>query len=129
MVHSLTCLAITLTCFCADAPRTEPALLEQKLYGEWVGGPCMGTIDFRADGTFERRNYSPGGHTLQGTWALKWNAVPPTLVMTCKTSSSQDFVGWKLTADLVRLNDAEFAYQEPGDEQTVDFERKKVRDK
>ena len=45
--------------------------LEKKLHGEWKGGPGVGEIVFRPDGTFERRNDSPGNHILKGTWELK----------------------------------------------------------
>ena len=110
----------------ADKPDQGQAAIEQKLLGEWVGGPCMGEFTFRADGTFERRNYSPGGSTLKGDWELQWKALPPSLVVKCNDSTDPQFVGWVLTVNLVRLNDEEFAYQTPGDESLMRFKRKQA---
>ncbi len=84
----------------------------------------MGEFNFRAGGTFERRHYSPGNHTLTGTWQLEWKGLPPTLVVTCNESTNPEFVGWVLAVELVRLNDQEFAYQTPGDQSVLRFERK-----
>lgn len=64
----------------------ELAALERKLLGTWKGGPCAGDYTFNADGTFECRHFTPGGNTLTGTWSLRWDALPPTLVLTCRTS-------------------------------------------
>ena len=107
-----------------DKPGNGQTSIESKLHGVWVGGPCMGEFTFRADGTFERLHYSPGDHKLKGTWQLEWKALPPTLVVDCKESTNPEFVGWVLTVDLVRLNDQEFAYQTPGDESVLRFQRK-----
>jgi hypothetical protein len=62
------------------------AALEQKLLGTWRGGPCVGNYTFNADGTYKLSNFTPGSNTLTGTWSLRWDALPPTLVVTCKTS-------------------------------------------
>jgi hypothetical protein len=79
--------------------------LEQKLHGTWKGGPCMGTITFKADGTFERREYSPGGNQLKGLWHVRWDALPPTLVLDCKESDSEHFAGKKDEPKLLVLTD------------------------
>jgi hypothetical protein len=64
----------------------ELAALEQKLLGTWWGGACVGNYTFNADGTYQLRNFTPGNNTLTGAWSLRWDALPPTLVVTCKTS-------------------------------------------
>jgi len=97
--------------------------LEKKLHGEWKGGPGVGEIVFRPDGTFERRNYSPGNHTLKGDWTLQWKALPPTLVLKCKESTNPKFVVSELSVSLVRLNDDEFAYQTAGEKSPSRFDR------
>src|SRR5687767_9235047 len=78
-----------------NAPATQPAAagkggelagLEAKLLGNREGGACVGDYTFKSDGTFELRHFTPGGNTLTGTWSVRWDALPPTLVLTCKTS-------------------------------------------
>jgi hypothetical protein len=60
--------------------------LERKLLGIWQGPACGGDYDFKSEGTFTCRNYTPGQNTLTGTWSLRWDALPPTLVLLTKTS-------------------------------------------
>lgn len=108
----------------ADEGENVRPTLEKKLHGEWKGGPGVGEIIFRPDGTFERRNYSPGDHTLKGTWELKWKSLPPTLVMTCKESTNPKFVDSALSVSLVRLNDDQFEYQSAGEKSSTRFDRR-----
>jgi hypothetical protein len=107
-----------------DKPNQGQTAIEQKLLGEWVGGPGVGEIIFRPDGTFERRNYSPGNHTLKGEFELQWKALPPTLVLKCKESTNREFVDSVLSVSLVRLNDDEFAYQKAGENSLTHFDRR-----
>jgi len=69
-----------------DKPKESPVALERKMDGGWKGGACMGDYTFNRDGTFEVQHFTPGNNTLTGTWSLRWDALPPTLVLTCKTS-------------------------------------------
>lgn len=96
--------------FAAEPPK--PAV-ESKLHGEWKGGACMGQITFKADGTYERKNWSPGNNALAGTWSVRWDALPPTLVMTCKTSDFQGYVGKTEEVTLLRLDADVLVYQYP----------------
>src|SRR6266511_2288512 len=65
----------------------ELAVLEQKLLGAWKGQtPCTGNFYFRADGTYELKGHGPGLSDFAGTWKVRWDALPPTLLLTCKTS-------------------------------------------
>src|SRR6476659_5945434 len=74
-----------------DKPKETPVALERKLHGAWIAeGDCVGDLTLRADGTFERQHYSPGNNKLAGTWEVRWKALPPTLVLTCKTSDESD---------------------------------------
>jgi hypothetical protein len=93
----------------ADNPKEGPPALERKLHGEWIGGPCVGELTLAADGSFERRNYSPGGNKLTGNWELQWNALPPTLVLSCKTSDDPDYVGKTSKFKLIQLDDEALA--------------------
>lgn len=98
------------------------AAIEEKLLGSWRGAACAGDYTFNADGTFRCCNFTPGQNTITGTWSIRWDALPPTLVLTCLTS---DFtqkdptrpeykqLGKALELKLVELNDQSFAYQLP----------------
>ena len=96
----------------ADKPAEAPVPLERKLHGGWRGGPCEGTWTYLPDGTFRARHYSPGNNRLAGTWELRWDALPPTLVRTCKTSDDPDLVGKTWDVKLVRLDDKSLACEE-----------------
>jgi len=109
----------------ADKPKEGPAALERKLHGAWIGGPCMGELTLGADGTFERRHYSPGNINLTGTWEVRWNALPPTLAFACKTSDNPNEVGKTEEFKLIQLNDEDFAYQYPGMENVNRYTRAK----
>ncbi len=102
-----------------DTSKEAPVDFNRKLYGEWQGGPCRGEFTLRADGTFERRHYSPGNNHLTGTWEVLWESRrPPTLVLTCKTSDRADQVGKRSEIKLVQLDDKTLAYQYPGEQPT-----------
>jgi len=102
----------------------EAAAIEQKLLGAWKGPACAGDYTFNADGTFECENFTPGGNTLTGTWSIRWDALPPTLVLTCKTSdfrkrdptrSEYDYLGKARELKLVELSGDAFVYRYPND--------------
>jgi hypothetical protein len=102
----------------------DTTALEKKLHGGWKGGACVGTLTFAADGTFTRTHYTPGGNTITGTWVLKWDALPPTLVMTTTTSDAPDRlkVGEVTAVKLVELSAGAMAYRSETGE-PVRFER------
>src|SRR4051812_31118399 len=92
--------ALMLTaCLYAPAPRERIAekgldAIERKLHGAWRSeSACGGTLTFRPDGTYEHKFQGPGGDTSSGTWVLRWDALPPTLVLTCKVSTDPAKVG------------------------------------
>jgi hypothetical protein len=100
----------------------ELATLERKLLGAWKGASCAGDYTFRPDGTFECTNFTPGQNTLTGTWSIRWDALPPTLVLTCKTSdfkrkdpsrSEYEYLGKALELKLLELNRDTFVYRLP----------------
>lgn len=113
----------------ADAADTPPTAdkktesLEQKLSGEWRGGACVGELNLNADGTFQRRYYSPGGFHLAGKWELRKNMLPPSLLMTCQASDSDEYVGKTIEIKVLQLDDATFAYQFIGETSSARFER------
>ena len=66
--------------------RGKELALEQKMVGAWEGQTgCAGNFLFRADGTYELKGYGPAPCDFAGTWKVRWDALPPTLVLTCKT--------------------------------------------
>jgi hypothetical protein len=99
----------------AEKPKSSQSLLEKKLHGEWQGDPCMGDWTFWADGTFALKNYSPGGNNFTGTWKVRWDALPATLVLTFSTSDAPGHfkVGQTWELKLVQLDDKAFTYTEP----------------
>ncbi len=91
------------------------AALERKLHGDWAGqGPCDGRLAVRADGTYRRTGHRPAGTTSAGTWALRWDALPPTLALTCDYSEDPAQVGKVLEVEVTRLDDErlEFRYKD-----------------
>jgi hypothetical protein len=106
MIRILVILAASLVCITsaqtADLPSDTPVVLERKLHGSWKGPACGGDWTFSSDGTY-----------LSGTWEVKWNALPPTLVYTCKTSDAPDRikVGETSAVKLIQLDDDTLAWQ------------------
>ena len=96
----------------------ELAALERKLLGAWEGPACGGDFTFNPDGTFEVRNYTPANYTLAGAWSLRWDALPPTLLLTFKSSDFKDrdrggadYVGKTLEAKLLELDTDVLAFR------------------
>jgi hypothetical protein len=82
------------------AREKRPAALEQKMVGVWKGqGGCDGRLVFRANGTYELTGYGPGGNNSKGTWKVRWDELPPTLVLTCTIK------GKSMEVKLIKLED------------------------
>lgn len=109
------------------ADANTPFALERKLHGDWKGPACGGDWTFAADGTYVAEHYSPGDNKLSGTWKVRWNALPPMLILNCKTSDDPDGLpaGQTWEVKLVQLDDETLAYQWPEDPSghTVRFTR------
>lgn len=111
---------------------TELVALEKKLLGHWKGPACAGDYTFNSDGTFELTHFTPGSNTLTGLWSIRWDALPPTLVLTCKTSDymtkdptrpEYEYLGKARESKLVELNDNEFAHRYSGDKSASRYTR------
>jgi hypothetical protein len=90
----------------------ELAALENKLLGMWKGrGGCDGRFVFRADGTYELTGYGPGGDDSAGTWRVRWDALPATLVLTCNTADFRDAIGKTTEVKLIKLDDNNLAFK------------------
>lgn len=99
-------LTVSLAAPLSHDRRAPSFTLEQKLVGEWTnGGACIGDINFRADGTYERNHYGPGNATLSGKWKVRWDALVPTLVLTCEQSNREVLVGRTWEVQITRLDD------------------------
>ena len=115
---------------CAPVPAeaksmTTPAALVKKLHGTWDSrGPCDGALTLKADGAYEWVRHGPAGNTSGGTWAVRWDALPPTLVLTCTTSDDRLYVR-TTEVKLVRLDDEVLALQSPAGKTPVRYERAK----
>ena len=108
--------------------------LEKKLFGTWYGPDCGGDYTFHADGTFQVRHYSPGNNNLTGCWAIRWDALPPTLLLTYETSDIRkrspdrpEFVYLDKTREpkILELNGEILVYQFPGDKLAWQLSRQK----
>jgi hypothetical protein len=90
----------------------ELAALEQKMVGTWKGQTgCDGRLVFRANGTYELTGYGPAGDDNKGTWKVRWDSLPATLVLSCTTSKILEDVGKIMEVKLVRLNDRSLAIE------------------
>jgi hypothetical protein len=90
----------------------ELAALEKKMLGIWKGrGGCDGRLVFRADGTYELTEYGPAPYDSAGTWRVRWDALPATLVLTCKTAEVPDAVGKTMEVKLINLDDNRLAFK------------------
>ncbi|GEM_PF-6840404 len=114
-----------------SAPATQPvvaakggemAALERKILGTWRGPLCKGDYTFNPDGTYTLVNFTPGGNTLTGTWSIRWDALPPTLLLTCKTSDFKkkypdrpeyEFLNKTREVKLLELNGETLIYRAP----------------
>ena len=102
----------------AEKPASDPAALERQLYGTWTGtGPCDGGLTIRPDGTYERKLHGFGGNNSDGTWEVRWDSLPPTLVLICKTSDDPVYVG-KQDVKLIQLDDQYLAFKYPSGQTT-----------
>jgi hypothetical protein len=102
-----------------------PPAIEMMLHGQWQGGDCQGKLVLRPSGRFERSGYSPGNNNLAGRWHVRWDALPPTLVLKCDTSDDATFVGRAEELLIMSLNDKTLAYQYPGwkDREPIKYDR------
>jgi hypothetical protein len=98
----------------------ELAALEGKLVRKWRGPACGGDFTFKGDGTFGVVSFTPGQNVLSGTWAIRWDALPPTLLLTFKTSDFKrtypgepeyKYVGKTVEAKLLELDDKALAFR------------------
>ncbi len=90
----------------------ELAALEQKMLGAWKGQTtCDGRLVFRADGTYELTAYGPANDDSKGTWKVRWDSLPPTLVLTCRTSEVPNEVGKTTEVKLIKLDDKGLAVE------------------
>lgn len=96
-----------------DNPKASATGPERMLIGEWKGPACGGDWTYGADGAFEAKHFSPGDSQLTGTWDVRWDSLPPTLVRVCKTSDDPDLVGKTWEVRLVQLDGEALAYQYP----------------
>jgi hypothetical protein len=96
----------------ADPPGKELAALEQKMLGTWKGQTtCDGRLVFRVDGTYQLTEYGPASNDSKGTWRVRWDALPATLVLTCTSSDVPEEVGKTTEVKLVKLDDKSLAIE------------------
>jgi hypothetical protein len=104
-------------------PNKEISALEAMLHGEWKGKGCDGQITFRADGTYERKRYGPVGVSCSGTFEVRWDSLPPTLVLSSCQRNGKALTSTTQEAKIVMLNDSAFSYQFTDNERAAAYER------
>jgi hypothetical protein len=129
MIPFASVLALSLLPGTTAAPAgpagSGPAALERLLRGTWVGGDCGGELTLRANGTFARRHYGPDNQALSGTWKVRWDALPPTLVLTCTDADWAGEIGTVREVKVVQLDAAALSYQWPGVAEPARYTRPK----
>jgi hypothetical protein len=91
----------------AKGPGKELVALERIMLGAWRGQEgCSGRYLFNEDGTYELTGFGPVANETAGTWKVRWEALPPTLVLTCKASESDEDIGKETKVKLLQLDDA-----------------------
>ena len=106
----------------AEQPGNATAGLEAKLHGFWHGpASCQGDVTFKPDGTYSWVHYGPGSATVVGKWSIRWDALPPTLVMTSTASNDKDYVGATAEVKVLQLNGKTLVYEQNGHK--VEFTR------
>ena len=89
--------------------------LERIMLGVWKGREgCSGEYRFNADGIYELNGFGPTANPTSGTWKVRWDALPPTLVLTCKASESDEEIGKETKVKLLQLDDASLTIEYDG---------------
>jgi hypothetical protein len=91
-------------------PIKDVLQLEKKLIGTWYGVACDGEMDFNSDGTYQWRNQGPGFNCSSGKWEIRWDAIPPTLILNCKKSDFDEMVGKSFEMKITKLDDSSFSH-------------------
>jgi hypothetical protein len=117
LVASLLLVGFAQVAFLAEPPKKERgdelARLKAKLFGTWEGqSGCAGTLQVRADGTYELTQFGPGGDDSTGQWKIRWDALPPTLILTCKSSQIEEEVGSLRKLKLLQLDDVDLVIKD-----------------
>jgi hypothetical protein len=107
LVAALTCGAS------AEKSPSGPKDVERLLQGEWKGlGPCEGSLTLKPDGSYQRIHRGPAGDNSSGTWEMKWDALPPKLVLKCDTADLPLYVRTE-EVKLLELGDRWLVFQYP----------------
>jgi hypothetical protein len=86
--------------------------LELKVLGAWTGQTgCAGTFLFRADGTYDLTGYGPAPYDSAGTWKVRCDTHPATLILTCRASEIPEEVGKTTELKLVEVDTERLAIQ------------------
>jgi hypothetical protein len=110
------------------APSTWPAegrpiALERMLWGTWHGGDCGGDLTLKRNGQFERRHFGPANQSLSGTWAVRWDALPPTLILTCTDADWAGEIGTRQEVKVIQLDGTVLSYLRAGSDQPARYQR------
>jgi hypothetical protein len=101
----------------------DATALTKNLRGEWTSNlDCFGDITFDTDGTYSWLHYGPGDATVVGKWSVRWDALPPTLVLASTASNDKDYIGMTKEWKVLQLGGKRLVCQYP-DGGKVEFTR------
>ena len=90
------------------------------------GAGLPGDVTFNEDGTYSWVHYGPGDATVEGKWSIRWDALPPTLVMTATVSTDKDYIGVTAEVKVLQLDGKTLVYEQNGHK--VEFTREPRRE-
>lgn len=121
-LFAATLIVVALPLLADESSRDGLPALEKQLHGEWDGvGPCDGTLILKADRTFEWNLCGPAGNNSTGTWALRWDALPPTLTLNYKESDAEGVAGQSRAWKVLRLDSTHLSIREKGAKKRLKF--------
>ena len=86
-----------------------------------------GTVTFEPDGAYVWRNFGPAGMNSAGKWEVRWDALPATLILNCKTSDDDDDVGKALELKITQLDESTFSYKFNTNQPAASYLREKKK--
>jgi hypothetical protein len=106
-------------------PNKDLTALEEKLHGSWKGqGGCTGEIVFRPNGTYARQHYGPVNQSSSGKWEVRWDALPPTLILK-QDAADDDEEASVREFKIIKLDDSNFSYKSEDGSWTPTYKRSK----
>src|SRR5207244_3408799 len=79
-------------------------------------------------GTYSWIDFGPGAATVVGKWSMRWDALPPTLVMTSTASTDKDYIGMASKVKVLQLDGKTLTGAEEATGRELEFTREPRRE-